>query len=236
MSEIKTAEQRIHKLEGGEGDSFVTVEQALIAERDELRKALADRDAKLAALEKQEPVAEVMLSEGEKIIDASMAFFDISPVGTKLYAAAGAVRSIPKGIRRKLLDELGAELECADGDEWDDAVVTMVENYLAAGAAPNDVLEGHAHAGLLEAFDAYARQSTYNSHPAKPEHFPKSYPWFSAGYSAAGVAPVPDGWQLVPMEPTQEMWKAGFDCVDGTGIKVQKIYKAMLAASPKEPT
>ena len=50
--------------------------------------------------------------------------------------AAGAVRSIPKGIRRKLLDELGAELECADGDEWDDAVVTMVENYLAAGAAP----------------------------------------------------------------------------------------------------
>lgn len=46
MSEIKTAEQRIHKLEGGEGDSFVTVEQALIAERDELRAALADRDAK----------------------------------------------------------------------------------------------------------------------------------------------------------------------------------------------
>ena len=51
MSEIKTAEQRIHKLEGGEGDSFVMVEQALIAERDELRKALAERDAKLAALE-----------------------------------------------------------------------------------------------------------------------------------------------------------------------------------------
>lgn len=90
MSEIKTAEQRIHKLEGGEGDSFVTFEQALIAERDELRAALAERDAKLAALEGQEPVAEVMLSEGEKIIDASMAFFDISPVGTKLYAAAGA--------------------------------------------------------------------------------------------------------------------------------------------------
>ena len=51
-------------------------------------------------------------------------------------AAAGAVQSIPKGVRRKLLDELGAEWEGADGDEWDDAVVTMVENYLAAGAAP----------------------------------------------------------------------------------------------------
>ena len=57
MSEIKTAEQRIHKLEGGEGCVFVTFEQALIAERDELRAALAEGDAKLAALEKQEPVA-----------------------------------------------------------------------------------------------------------------------------------------------------------------------------------
>ena len=78
------------------------------------------------------------------------------------------------------------------GDTWNDQYVEIVECleplYAAAGAAPNDVLEGHAHAGLLEAFDAYARQFTYNSHPAKPEHFPKSFIWFSAGYSAAGAA------------------------------------------------
>lgn len=37
---------------------------------------------------------------------------------------------------------------------------------------------------VLVAFDKYARQFTYNNHPAEPSHFPKSYPWFEAGYCA----------------------------------------------------
>ena len=37
---------------------------------------------------------------------------------------------------------------------------------------------------VLAAFDKYARQFTYNNHPAEPSHFPKSYPWFEAGYCA----------------------------------------------------
>ena len=159
MSEIKTAEQRIHKLEGGEGDSFVTVEQALIAERDELRAALAAAEQERDALQ-----------------------------------------------------------------------------------AKTTVLEGHTHVGLLEAFDAYARQSTYNSHPAKPEHFPKSFIWFSAGYSAAGAAPVPvhEGWQPVPIEPTDAMlvsardWSyAKYGKPIGNAAAVG-CWEAMLAAAPKE--
>ena len=43
-----------------------------------------------AALASQEPVAEVLLVDGEKVIDASMAFFDSVELGTKLYLAAGA--------------------------------------------------------------------------------------------------------------------------------------------------
>lgn len=43
-----------------------------------------------AALASQEPVAEVLLVDGEKVIDASMAFFDSVELGTKLYRAAGA--------------------------------------------------------------------------------------------------------------------------------------------------
>lgn len=90
------------------------------------------------------------------------------------------------------------------GKRWPEAseIIEAMQaeiNELRAALAERDalqtkitVLEGHAHAGLLEAFDAYARQFTYNNHPAKPEHFPKSFPWFSAGYSAAGAAPVPD--------------------------------------------
>lgn len=46
---------------------------------------------------------------------------------------------------------------------------------------------------------------------------------------------VPDGWQLVPIEPTEEMranllgWHLGFNLHDAAGDK----YKAMLAAAPK---
>lgn len=94
--------------------------------------------AELAALREQEPVDAVALCDMD---DGSDKRYGPVLVATRncvkpMYTAAGAVRSIPKGVRRKLLDELGAEWEGADGNEWDDAVVTMVENYLAAGAAP----------------------------------------------------------------------------------------------------
>lgn len=47
---------------------------------------------------------------------------------------------------------------------------------------------------------------------------------------------IPDGWQLVPKEPTPEMMQAGFD-VRG-GHMYGATYRAMLAAAPKpgEPT
>lgn len=53
---------------------------------------------------------------------------------------------------------------------------------------------------------------------------------------------VPEGWQLVPIEPTVEMIEAGFKlgntCHDQwfcpTNVRVS--YRAMLAAAPKEPS
>ena len=39
------------------------------------------------AAQSAEPVAEVLMHEGEKIIDASMAWMDSTPIGTQLYAA-----------------------------------------------------------------------------------------------------------------------------------------------------
>jgi hypothetical protein len=51
-------------------------------------------------------------------------------------------------------------------------------------------------------------------------------------------APVPAGWRLVPVEPTEKQWAEGkivleamFDC--GTSIDLGLIYKAMLQAAPK---
>lgn len=52
-------------------------------------------------------------------------------------------------------------------------------------------------------------------------------------YTAPPVAApaVPDGWKLVPVEPTQEMVDACFEGTSAGGI--QKGYRAMLAAAPE---
>lgn len=41
---------------------------------------------------------------------------------------------------------------------------------------------------------------------------------------------VPEGWQLVPVEPTEEMLDAGYFTNHGAN---RGIYRAMLAAAPK---
>jgi hypothetical protein len=66
------------------------------------------------------------------------------------------------------------------------------------------------------------------------------------GWAAARAAiSTPNGWKLVPIEPTNEMVQAAFDAVElngfpgfATGNEARRaIYKAMLAAAdpPKEP-
>lgn len=70
--------------------------------------------------------------------------------------------------------------------------------------------------------------------------------------SHRAAKPVPEGWQLVPLEPTPEMcdegaqaivqWENGAVWPDSWGITyanryrkdAMKAYKAMLAAAPKE--
>lgn len=44
---------------------------------------------------------------------------------------------------------------------------------------------------------------------------------------------VPEGWQLVPVEPTEEMLDAGYFTNHGAN---RGIYRAMLAAAPKPET
>ncbi|MDM3357447.1 hypothetical protein [Citrobacter sp. Cb004] len=50
----------------------------------------------------------------------------------------------------------------------------------------------------------------------------------------AGNSPVtPDGWQLVPKEPTAAMNKAGWDAMNEHDA-INPTYRAMLAAAPKQ--
>ena len=49
---------------------------------------------------------------------------------------------------------------------------------------------------------------------------------------------VPQGWKLVPLEPTTEMVEAAFDAIPASLLdgKIRTHYRAMLAAAPQPPS
>ncbi|PNF10369.1 hypothetical protein A6J71_00720 [Enterobacter cancerogenus] len=52
---------------------------------------------------------------------------------------------------------------------------------------------------------------------------------------ADGNSPViPDGYALVPIEPTTNQWAAGMQAFDSGMDKVTRVYKAMLTAAPQQ--
>lgn len=52
---------------------------------------------------------------------------------------------------------------------------------------------------------------------------------------ADGNSPViPDGWVMVPVEPTANQWAAGMQAFDSGMDKVTRVYKAMLTAAPQQ--
>lgn len=54
--------------------------------------------------------------------------------------------------------------------------------------------------------------------------------------NATAPQPVPDGWKLVPVEPTRQMMSQGHFAMAGTDRgKFRRIYQAMVAAAPEVP-
>ncbi|HFF8968250.1 hypothetical protein [Serratia marcescens] len=53
---------------------------------------------------------------------------------------------------------------------------------------------------------------------------------FRVLYDAPPAPAVPDGWKLVPVEPTEEMLRAAYR---ESGVYSAKAYRAMLAAAPE---
>lgn len=59
--------------------------------------------------------------------------------------------------------------------------------------------------------------------------------WQARSMLQAGNSPViPDGYVMVPKEPTVNQWAAGMQAFDSGVDKVTRVYKAMLAAAPQE--
>lgn len=53
--------------------------------------------------------------------------------------------------------------------------------------------------------------------------------------AVASALHAPEGWKLVPEEPTVEMLMAGEDAYDSSSFRESRMYKAMLAAAPAHP-
>lgn len=62
-----------------------------------------------------------------------------------------------------------------------------------------------------------------------------------ASTAGLGAVSIPEGWQLVPKEPTKAMVKASWDCagvsspIDGQRRYIAIAYHAMLEAAPEAP-
>lgn len=53
------------------------------------------------------------------------------------------------------------------------------------------------------------------------------------GYTLSSPV-IPDGWKLVPAEPTPKQWAAGLSVINSGIDKVTLIYRAMVAAAPAQ--
>lgn len=81
-------------------------------------------------------------------------------------------------------------------------------------------------AAMLQAGDAVRDLST----PVDPQ-----VAEYEQNVMQAGSSPViPDGYVMVPKEPTGKQWAAGVQAFDSGMDKVTRIYKAMLSAAPQE--
>ncbi|WP_447874762.1 hypothetical protein [Serratia fonticola] len=75
---------------------------------------------------------------------------------------------------------------------------------------------------------------------ALAEHTPESLYAELSKYPSAGPElnspALPDGWMLVPNDPTTKQWAAGHRAMEEGIDKVTLAYRAMLAAAPPPPT
>ncbi len=142
------------------------------------------------------------------------------------YEAGNAMKELDSFTVERL-EELGAGAMFFTGDE----VATLARIALAAkraepvyqyqsGVCTFDDIEwvwDDCDKGFYEQYDPTRRRIVYTTPQLNsPE--------------------IPDGWKLVPIEPTRQMMSQGHFAMGGTDRgKFMRIYQAMLAAAPEKP-
>ncbi|QLV52891.1 hypothetical protein HV223_11995 [Enterobacter cloacae] len=163
--------------------------------------------------------------------------------GTRLYTAPPAQVSVPEWTSEQCLEFLSIAFRHAEikGDlELDDIRlgVKMVNGSRAAmlqGAEP-------VMTAYKLPFEQWLSQQTgtidVECGCVMTEVF---FHWLRVAYEAGNSPVIPDGWVLVPVEPTMSQEFAGYRTLTDTGkmsrlmkTRLSNIYRAMIAAAPQQ--
>lgn len=162
-----------------------------------------------------------------------------------LASAGGGVEAV--SFPNVSVDDLAQIIRRADGDNRLGAGA-LAEAILSA-LVPHETPSGETQAGLSStgetepyAWEGYwAGAGSINSQTSITRHEPTMRRWEADGaeitplyLSALSHPVVPEGWRMVPVEPTQEMVKAGARRVSYESPQMARnCFEAMLAAAPK---
>lgn len=88
---------------------------------------------------------------------------------------------------------------------------------------------------LVATGETHEGQETYTRHDVRPPLCDAEVLYTRASQSD-GTSGVPEGWKLVPVEPTDAMIRAGYDAENNDGkMHLRPAWRYMLAAAPAAP-
>lgn len=193
----------------------------------------------LASLE-AEPVAWLLSGGGAKnnvSFDSGNAYADPLREVTPLYTAPPAPVSVPAAM--EIDDDFDSAFEHGKAVGWNAyrAAMLQAEPVSNSDELPLDYLQGHKD-GL-----EWAAQLAEANHPqtgdwlyddpidlARAIRKGPDMPTVQGGNSPV----IPNGWKLVPIDPTKDMLRAGQSVV-GFWLNTVHCYSKMLAAAPAAP-
>lgn len=178
--------QRAEAAEHGLKDANVCIEAA--------KQEIADLEAKLAELDKQDPVgtARMEMAIGKEGLRYYQCFVDMRPdlvvadlnTGMELFTRPAPAVNLVDLVPQKMTNP---HQIAAEGTGWNDCRAAILRNIEEA-------------------------------HQKRQQNIPEI---------------IPEGWKLVPVEPTPKQWAEGVKAMDNGIDKPTLCYRAMLAAAPE---
>ncbi|MFP8445458.1 hypothetical protein ACLH09_22280 [Citrobacter braakii] len=161
------------------------------------------------------------MSDAVKVIDGAIAAFGTEPVAYMTYKGYLLHAADPKLAEYSdptpLYTAPPAPVSVPAAMEMDDDFDSAFEHGKAVGW-------NAYRAAMLQSFgntEQLDEVGSWNNHMNTPTA------------QAANSPVTPDGWQLVPKEPTEAMNKAGWAAINGHDA-INPTYRAMLAAAPQQ--